>query len=85
MAATATLSNKTVKSARKRAQKFTVEDLQIMQTLEKLKADLDYLDKIFDYVTDPVLTDSYAYEILSVKMKYTYYLSLCKERGLVST
>ncbi len=50
--------------------------------LAKLKRELDFLHRGFDMATDPILIDSYIYEIMSVNMKYKFYLKLCKERGL---
>lgn len=62
--------------------KLTMEEIEILNNLETLKKDLDFLYSSFDYVTDPTLIDSYIYEIKSVQMKYQFYLNLCKEQGL---
>ena len=62
--------------------KLTLEEIEILNHLETLKKDLDFLYSSFDYVTDPILIDSYIYEIKSVQMKYQFYLNLCKEQGL---
>ncbi len=60
------------------------EDRDILTTLKMLKTDLDYVHNNLDYVTDPVLIDSYIYEIKAIQMKYKYYLGICKERGIVA-
>ena len=63
---------------------ISYEDLEIVSTLEFLKRELDFSHGIFEYITDPTLIDSTIYEIMSLNMRYKYYLNLCKERGLVS-
>lgn len=64
--------------------KVSSEDLEIVYTLESLKKELDFSHNIFEHITDPILLDSVSYQILSLNMKYKYYLNLCKERKLVS-
>lgn len=60
------------------------EDIIIVSILEKLKNDLDYAHNGLDQVIDPILIDSYIFEINSINMKYKYYLNLCKERNLIA-
>ena len=60
------------------------DDFKIITNLKNLKLRLDSINNNFEYVTDPALIDSYIYEILSLNQKYTYYLNLCKERGLIA-
>lgn len=64
--------------------KILPEDMEILTTLELLKQDLDYVHNCLNYITDPILIDSYIYQIQSINMKYQYYLQLCKERGLIA-
>lgn len=57
-------------------------DTLIIDTLYKLKAELEFVHQNLDYITDDVLIDSYIYEIKALNKKYEYYLKLCKEKGL---
>lgn len=54
----------------------TEDDAKVM--LNKLKNELDYLHNGFDTVTDPVMIDSLIYEIMSVNMKYKFFLNKCR-------
>ena len=60
------------------------EDMEILTALQLLKEDLDYVHNCLDHITDPILIDSYIYQIQSINMKYQFYLQLCKERGLMA-
>lgn len=57
-------------------------DTEIIDTLYKLKSEMDFVHKNLDYTTDDVLIDSYIYEMKALNKKYEYYLKLCKEKGL---
>lgn len=61
------------------------EDIMILTTLEKLKADLDRIHAALDVVTDQDLIDSFVYELNAVNMRYKFYLQICKQKGIVST
>ena len=69
---------------KKNKKKLSDDDLEIVTTLEKLKFDLDNLYDNLNYITEPLLIDSYIYEINAVFMKYSHYLNLCKERNLIA-
>jgi hypothetical protein len=69
---------------KKKVRQWTQEDLEIVTILEKLKIDLDLLYEKLNYTTENLLIDSYIYEINAIFMKYSYYLNLCKERGLIA-
>lgn len=61
------------------------EDNQtVSRSVETLRRELEALHNIFDQVTEPALVDSVIYEMQAVQLRYTYYLELCKERGIVS-
>jgi len=60
------------------------EDVFLLTTLEKLRADLAHVHHSLDTVTDPVLIDGYIFEMNAIHMKYQFYMKLCKERGLVA-
>ena len=62
--------------------KFTNEETQILNTLELLKEELNFLHMSLDHVTDQALIDGYIYQIKAVHVRYTFYLNLCKEHKL---
>ena len=66
---------------KKIGRKVKREGTEIADTLIKLKNELDFLYNNLDFITDPVLIDSYIYEIKAVQMKYQFYLNLCKEHN----
>ncbi len=58
------------------------EDKSIIVSLENLKTNIDIMHNQFNFITEPLLIDSCIYEMSSLQNKYSYYLKLCKERGL---
>ncbi|MCL2593082.1 MAG: YaaL family protein [Defluviitaleaceae bacterium] len=69
----------------KRKAKFiSEEDGVIVKTLENLKHDLESARNCLDNITDPILIDSYIFEIASLNSRYQYYLKLCKDKGIVA-
>ncbi len=58
------------------------EDKEIVNNINKVKVRLKALHQNYDYATDPMLIDSYIYEMSSLYSKYDYYLKLCKEKGI---
>ena len=68
----------------KKKNQISAEDLIILTTLEQLKRELDIIYSSLDSVTDPVLIDSFIYEMNAVNMRYKFYLQQCKEKGIVS-
>ena len=67
----------------KKKQELSGEDIIILATLEQLKKDLDAIYSSLDSVTDPVLIDSFIYEMNAVNMRYKFYLQECKSKGIV--
>jgi len=67
-----------------RARALKKEDIVILAAMEKLRQDLDRIHRSLDAVTDPDLIDSFVYELNAVNMRYKFYLTMCKEKGLVS-
>ena len=59
-------------------------DMEILETLEVLRDDLAYCHTCLDQITDPVLIDSYIFEIQALNKRYEFYLNLCRERGLMA-
>ena len=73
-----------LQSGKKKERRLTDEDLEIVTILEKLKIDLDSLYEKLNYTNEALLIDSYIFEINAVFMKYSYYLNLCKQKGLIA-
>ena len=67
----------------KKKNPLAAEDIFILSTLEKLKKDLDATHRSLDVVTDPILIDSFIYEMNAINMRFKYYLQQCKDRGLI--
>ncbi|MCL1878259.1 MAG: YaaL family protein, partial [Defluviitaleaceae bacterium] len=59
------------------------EDMEIVEALEAVKSDMDFLHNCFDHTTDAILVDSLVYELKACNLKFQYYLTLCKEKGIV--
>jgi len=51
--------------------------------LAALKKELDQLHNGFDVATDPILIDSLIYQIMSVNMRYKFYLNKCRADKVV--
>jgi len=62
---------------------LSAEDVIIIAALEQLKSDLDLIHRTLDVVTDPILIDSFIYEMNAKNMRYQYYLRICKDKGLI--
>jgi len=68
----------------RKKEQLSGEDMIILATLEQLKKELDNIHSSLDSVTDPVLIDSFIYEMNAVNMRYKFYLQQCKDKGIVS-
>ena len=68
---------------KKRKVELSDEDKTIITALEQLKNELDLIHRTLDVINDPVLIDSFIYEMNAKNMRYKYYLNLCKEKGLI--
>ncbi len=64
--------------------RLTPEETFILKNLSKLKTDMDCLHNLMDNVTEPLLLESYIYELKATNLKYSFYLKLCKEKGLTN-
>ncbi len=60
------------------------EDLSILNSLQSLKSEIDCLHNMIDHVTEPLLVESCIYELKATNLKYSFYLKLCKEKGLAA-
>jgi hypothetical protein len=51
---------------------------ELIEHLKNLEYDLNCIHNRFNYVTEPLLIDSYSYELLSLHKKYQFYLKELK-------
>ena len=71
------------KFGKKARGRLSEEDAMILETLARIKEDLDAIHKSLDVVTDPVLIDSFIYEMNALNMRYKFYLDMCKSKGII--
>ena len=67
----------------KKKYKLGEEDIEIVAALEAVRSDMEFLHSCFDQITEPILVDSLIYELQAANLKYQYYISKCKERGII--
>ena len=67
----------------RKSKRLSREDIQIVAALEAVRSDMDFLHNCFDQITEPILVDSLIYEIKAANLKYQYYISQCKQKGIV--
>jgi len=78
----AQVAPKQAKKSRK-SRRLSQEDIEIVAALEAVRSDMEFLHNCFDQITEPILVDSLIYEIKAANLKYQYYISQCKEKGIV--
>ena len=76
--------SKTISRKSKKSETISEEDMEIILNIEEAKELLSETRQKLDYATEPLLIDSYAYELKAITTKYEYYLKLCKEKGIVA-
>ena len=69
-------------SRRKPARAIDAVDAGILEALLRLREEMDIIHSNLDSVTDPVLIDSYIFELKAVHARYQYYSRECKQRGI---
>jgi len=67
----------------KKSKRLSREDIEIVAALEAVRSDMEFLHNCFDHTTEPILVDSLIYELKAANLKYQYYISQCKEKGIV--
>ncbi len=72
------------KTAFKNKTALTKEGKEIIESIEKIKQQLDLTRQNFDMATDESLIDCYIYEIISLNKKYQYFLKLAKQSGIIA-
>ncbi len=63
---------------------FKKEGREIIEAIERIKAELAVARQNFDMASDDSLIDSYIYEISSLNSRYQYYLKKAKGAGLIA-
>ena len=71
------------RSREKERRRLTPEDAELVHGLETVKYELENLHDRFDQTTDVDLLDALIYERKAAELKYKYYISQMKERGIV--
>lgn len=62
----------------------SAEDMEVVVMLEKLSKDIELIESNLNNVTDPVLIESFIYELKALHIRHGYYLQLCKNRGIAA-
>ena len=65
------------------SKRLSQDDIEIVAALEAVRSDMEFLHNCFDQTTEPILVDSLIYEIKAANLRYQYYISKCKEKGIV--
>ena len=60
------------------------DDIEILESLEIVRDDLNHAHECLNHITDPLLIDSYIFQIQSLNKMYQFYLKQCRERDLVA-
>jgi Protein of unknown function (DUF2508). len=59
-----------------------MERENILKTIDEIKQNLYITENKFNNTTEPILIDSYIYELKALQMQYKFYMKLCKEQGI---
>ncbi len=60
------------------------ESIQLIKKICEIEDAIDTTNNIFDYAIDPELIDGCIYELNALYQKHSYYIRICKDRGIVS-
>jgi len=67
-----------------KSNELSLEDMEIVASLEEAAAEMAFIHSRFDYITEDLLIDCLIYELKAVSLRHKYFLALCKEKGIVS-
>ena len=73
-----------IKRADMKKGSISQEDTEILDSLHKTARELYLAQRNFETAEDDLLIDSFSYEIMALRKRYDYYITLCKARGLVA-
>jgi hypothetical protein len=74
---------KPAKKAFAKPRPLSQEDEEIIEAVNTVRRELDYLHNRYDNTSDEILVESLIYEIKAANMKFQYYINLCKDKGIV--
>ncbi len=60
------------------------ENEDIIKKVEEIEDLINTTNNIFDFITDTELIDGLVYELNALHKKHSYYIRICKERGIES-
>jgi len=83
MVDSSTIRSSTIPAKMKKSRRLSREDIEIVAALEAVRSDMEFLHNSFDQTTDPILVDSLIYELKAANLKYQYYITQCKQKGIV--
>ncbi len=58
------------------------DDNLILESIKKIKQDLHAVENKLNFATDPILIDSYIYELKALHMRHKFYMKLCKKNKI---
>lgn len=76
--------NNRIFASKKEIKKTKEENNDILKKLNEIEVLIDTNNNIFNYATEPELIDGVIYELNSLHKKYTYYIKMCKDRGIIN-
>ena len=62
---------------------LSAEDMEIVAALNEAASDMAFIHSCFDHITEELLIDCLIYELKAASLRHKYFLSLCKEKGIV--
>ncbi|MDR1532633.1 MAG: hypothetical protein LBS62_10730 [Clostridiales bacterium] len=71
--------NTAVKTVRQPSPQLSWETTSPANQLKEIEKQLDYVHNHFNNAIDPILIDSYIYEIMSLNMKHKYFAQAMKD------
>lgn len=71
-------------SSKKQEQIEVEENKKIMQKISEIEDLIETNNNVFNYVIDEELIDGCIYELNALYQKHSYYIKLCKNKGIVS-
>ncbi len=60
------------------------ETIKLLKKISEIEDLIDTANNVFEYALDPELIDGCIYELNALYQKHSYYIKICKDRGIVS-
>lgn len=61
------------------------EDKEILRFLQEIRTKMIYAELCLDDTNEPLLIDSFIYEMKALEKRYDYYVKLSKEKNIIIT